>query len=42
MTKLNIVPIYQFEGAFHCGFVVGADEVDCFDAVAVTPIRYAW
>jgi hypothetical protein len=36
MPKLNIVTINHFEGAFHCGFVVGADEVDCFNAVAVT------
>jgi hypothetical protein len=35
MPKLNIVPINYFEGAFLCSFVVGAGEVDFFNAVAV-------
>jgi hypothetical protein len=36
MPKLNIVTIYHFDGALHCGFVVSADQVDFFNAAAVT------
>jgi hypothetical protein len=36
MPKLNIVTIYHFDGALHCGFVVSTNQVDFFNAAAVT------
>src|ERR1700684_3291232 len=36
MPKLDVVTIDHFKGAFLCSFVVGADDVDRFNAVTVT------
>ena len=36
MPKHDVVTVDHFEGAFYCSFVVGADDVDRFDAGTVT------
>jgi hypothetical protein len=41
MPKHDVVTVDHFEGAFYCSFVVGADDVDRFDAGPSRPTRYA-